>query len=200
MPNIVYCDFCKESFDIKKLTAHRNKCRKNPNTNIECKYCRKEFNQSEIHSHLIKCKKYHENKSKNNIFIICEHCNERILRKNLLFHNSLCFKNPKNWKNIEDYKEDKSPEIFKNELFSGKNKSVVKYTGDNAYLANDDGSVEFLGKQDKSKAKPKKDYILKNIDSYYNSKSEDNTAFSKRDNGKFGSMPLHDNYDEESNA
>ena len=81
MLNIVYCDFCKESFDIKKLTAHRNKCRKNPYTNIECNYCRKEFNQSEIHSHLIKCKKYHENKSKNNLFIICEHCNEKILKK-----------------------------------------------------------------------------------------------------------------------
>ena len=131
MLNIVYCDFCKESFDIKKLTAHRNKCRKNPYTNIECNYCRKEFNQSEIHSHLIKCKKYHENKSKNNLFIICEHCNEKILKKNLLFHNSLCFKNPKNWKNIEDYKEDKSQEITQKELFSEKNKSVVKYTGDN---------------------------------------------------------------------
>ncbi len=117
MPNIVYCDFCKESFDIKKLTAHRNKCRKNPNTNIECKYCRKEFNQSLIHSHLIKCKKYHENKSKNNLFIICEHCNEKILRKNLLFHNSLCFKNPKIGKILKIIKKTKVQKYLKKNCF-----------------------------------------------------------------------------------
>lgn len=206
MSNVVYCEFCKESFDIKKWTSHRDKCKKNPYTIIECRYCKKEFNQDKIQNHLIKCKKHYEKISKKNIFIKCEHCNKKVLKEYFVYHNSRCTKNPKNWNVndsiVEDNNESSNIKILKDSFYPKKNNQKVnQYTGNNVYITNDDGSVEFLGKQEKTEVKLNKNKnILKSNDSYYNSTTKDNTAFSIRDNGKFGSMPLYDNYDEESNA
>lgn len=240
MSNVVYCEFCKESFDIKKWVSHRNECKKNPYTIVECRYCKKEFNQDKIQNHLIKCKKNLKNTEEKFIICNCQYCNNRIQEKNLLWHEYNCSKNPKNWKEIEivDMKKEENKIVTPKKLISKNNNKIFvvceyceelieknkieihfrfnhkykelkykpykedkSYKGNNVYITNDNGSVEFLGKQEKTEVKLNKNKnILKSNDSYYNSTTKDNTAFSIRDNGKFGSMPLYDNYDEESDA
>lgn len=207
----VECKYCKKEFNQSKIEKHKIKCKSKYEKNfgnvpiMKCKYCNKNFQDKYLSSHECYCMRNPKNfknletldttnqehkselivqkndkpikNSKN--FVICEHCEEKIEENKIKLHHRF----------NHMYKELK----FKPYIEDNKT-----YKGNNVYIVNDDGSVEFLGEQEKTSSKSNKNKnFLKTNDSYYNYSAKDNMAFSIRDNGKFGSIPLYDSLDDE---
>lgn len=217
------CECCKSKILIKRLNQHYEKCPKISRKIVNCIYCDSKFQEYNLKKHINICSKNPKNfrtkfnaKIDENLdekeYFKCQFCNSSVFRKNLKKHENKCLK-----KNINIFKECQfckkhinlkdlenheinCPEILKELIPSKYNFENKIYTGDNVYITNDDGIVEFLGKKNRSTFKLNNyGKTLKNVDSYYNSNKNDNISFSVRENGKFGSMPLYDNYEEESN-
>lgn len=128
--------------------------------------------------------------SKQIVMTICQFCKVSLKSSNMKKHLTKCDKYKK-----EQSKLSKTPKGINNESMGYKKivkKKPLLYTGSNILIPDEYGNVEFKGINTKPK-EVKQTKILRNTDSYYNNKASDNTPFSKRDNGQFGSFPLYEN-------
>lgn len=127
--------------------------------------------------------------SKQTVMTICQFCKVSLKLSNMKKHLTKCDKYKK-----EQSKLSNTPKSSKNVSKGTKivKKKSLHYTGSNILIPDEYGSVEFKGINTKPK-EVKQIKMLGNTDSYYNHQASDNTPFSKRDNGQFGSFPLYEN-------